>query len=277
MKTLIFFLLLLSTEILFAQSTGSRAVSELPLIRISRGSSLHFRSPEPVQYADISDRRLSGDLVLANVLRLRFSADSLSSPGGKEDLGTVTIIAESFMAQYHLQLSDTDPPAGDVDIEILPGETVPLDPQQQGMSTPALRSHAMDMLLKRARRSISRASSAGVSLSLNQLYAIGDKIFLDLSFKNTTLLSYDTRAVSFSLEDKQINKATNHQSIEIRPVWSLYPLQAFNRDFRNIYVIDKLTFSRDKILKVTLSEKQLSARTVSLSLKYGQLLDADTF
>jgi hypothetical protein len=42
-------------------------------------------------------------------------------------------------------------------------------------------------------------------------------------------------------------------------------------------VIDKLSFSREKRLMITLSEKQLSARTLTLRLKYAAVLNADTF
>jgi len=37
------------------------------------------------------------------------------------------------------------------------------------------------------------------------------------------------------------------------------------------------SFSGEKLLKVSMSEKQLSKRTLSLNISYGDLLHADTF
>ncbi|MEO6852088.1 MAG: DUF4138 domain-containing protein, partial [Mucilaginibacter sp.] len=76
-------------------------------------------------------------------------------------------------------------------------------------------------------------------------------------------------------EDKKITKATNVQSIEIKPTWQLYPQESFKKAYHNIYVFKKVTFPDNKILNVELSEKQVSGRTLTLQIKYGDLLKAD--
>ena len=42
-------------------------------------------------------------------------------------------------------------------------------------------------------------------------------------------------------------------------------------------VLRKLTFPNDKVLTVELSEKQISGRTITLSIDYEDLLHADSF
>jgi len=271
-------MLLLSAVCLFAQSAGLRPLSAIATIEISANNSIHFRSPEPIRYVDLPLKLIIGELPLKNLLNVKINADSLKGSVLNRDLGVVTIVGESFMAQYHLKLSPLALAANSaVDIEITPEMMVPLDPAPDELSTPKIRSHAMDMLGKRNKHPLVRTSMLGISAQLNQVYAVSELIFLDISFKNETLMQYDIEQVSFSIEDKKIHKATNQQSIEVQPVFSLYAPGSFKRNFRNIYVIKKLSFSRDKLLKVCLNERQLSSRTLSLNISYADLLHADTF
>ncbi|WP_316847068.1 DUF4138 domain-containing protein [Pedobacter psychrodurus] len=270
-------LMLLFSQALFAQSKGIRPLSDLPCIAVSPGSSLHFRSPEPISYSDISDQRISGDLPLKNVLRIKIPSDSALKISQGDPLGTITIVGETFMAQYRLERSSLAVPAPATEIEILPGAMLPLDPQRKRISTPAIKSHALDMLLERGKRPLRKKTMQGISISLKGVYSVGELIFLDLCFENSSQLIYDAGELRFSLEDKKINRATNSQSIALSPVFSLYPLRSFSRISRNIYVIEKVAFSHEKRLEITMSEKQLSSRTVTLPIKYGDLLGADTF
>ncbi|WP_175632302.1 DUF4138 domain-containing protein [Pedobacter ghigonis] len=278
-KTSCLLALLLANFYLFAQGPGFRSLSAIPTVEISAGTGLHFRSPEAIRYVDLSTKLLSGDLPIKNLLNVKISSDSVKRnlPLNRE-LGVVTIVGETFMAQYRLFLSphvSTDRSA--VDIEILPSEMVPLDPSHQDLSTPEIKSHAMAVLAKRGSRPLARSTMLGICAQLNQVYTVGELIFLDISFKNKTLMEYDIDELKFSVEDKKVHKATNLQSIEISPVFSLYSSERFKRNFRNIYVIKKVSFSSEKLLKVSMSEKQLSKRTLSLSISYGDLLNADTF
>jgi len=271
--------LLLANFLLFAQGPGFRSLSAIPTVEISAGTGLHFRSPQPIRYVDLSTKLLSGDLPLKNLLNVKISTDSVKKnlPLNRE-LGVVTIVAETFMAQYRLLLSpNVSSDRSAVDIEILPSAMVPLDPSSQDLSTPEIASHAKAILAKRGNRPLAKSTMLGISAQLNQVYAVGELIFLDISFKNKTLMEYDIDELKFSVEDKKVHRATNLQSIEISPVFSLYSPERFKKNFRNIYVIKKVSFSGEKLLKVSLSEKQLSKRTLSLNISYGDLLHADTF
>lgn len=277
-KIFCFTTLLFAVISLFGQESGYRPLSAIPVIEISTNSSLHFRSPEPIHYVDLPLKFITGELPIKNLLSVKINVDSLKKNMLSADLGVVTIVGETFMAQYHLLLS---PPGlatqSAVDIEILPCMMVPLDPAPGEISTSKVKSHAMDVLLKRVKHPLTKTSMLGISAELNQVYSLGELIFLDISFKNETLMQYDIDQVRFSIEDKKIHRATNQQSIEIQPVFSLYAPGSFKKNLRNIYVIKKVSFSSEKLLRVSLNEKQPSSRTLSLNIAYADLLHADSF
>lgn len=77
---------------------------------------------------------------------------------------------------------------------------------------------------------------------LNAVYTVGDLVLLDITYRNATNLAYDIDEMRFKIEDKKITKATNVQSIEVKPIWQLYPHGSFKRTYRNIYVLKKRHF-----------------------------------
>jgi conjugative transposon TraN protein len=117
----------------------------------------------------------------------------------------------------------------------------------------------------------------GIESQLNNVYAFGDYVFLDISFKNNTNLIYDIDKLKFSIDDKKVYKATNVQSIEIEPVFRLYDLKTFKKSYRNIFVFKKFTYPNNKVLNIRLIENQISGRTINLEIKYSDILQADTF
>lgn len=278
MKHLIFaFFLVLAGFGLSAQVLTTVQVNDLPSIIITKDVSLHILSPEPIRYVDISTNAIVGDLPVNNVLRLKVLPDSAGHL--KDFIGNspvVTIVGESFIAQYRL-IYLPGAKAAATQINILPEQTRPLDAATISMTTPDLKVHALSILKSRFSRSIRYSSEYGISVALNHVYTVGDQIFLDITYRNETKLFYEIDELRFKIEDKKINKATNVQSIEIKPLWQLYPLDGFKKTFRNIYVLKKLTFPENKQLNIELTEKQISGRTITLKLKYGDILRADTF
>ena len=53
--------------------------------------------------------------------------------------------------------------------------------------------------------------------------------------------------------------------------------KSFLHGYRNVAVIRKLTFPNDKVLTIEMSERQVSGRTITLSIDYEDVLNADTF
>ena len=294
------FILLLAILLLpaysFAQNTAVSKIykNRLPKINISKDVNLHFRSPEPVQFVDLSTNKLIGDLPAENVVRIKiqqmeeekhFVNDSLRKTVDipidyreNQELGVVTIVGQSFMAQYQLVYSENEQNGNIIsNIEVLPEDMQALEFPDFKMSNVELRKYAMELISKKEDRKVRTNKDLGLISQLNNVCTFGDYVFLDISFRNKTNLSYDIDKLKFSIDDKKIYKATNVQSIDIEPVFRLYDLKRFKKSYRNIFVFKKFTFPNNKILNIRLIENQISGRTINLEVKYSDILEADTF
>lgn len=269
---------LLCSMTLFAQQAGTLPVSEVPVIGISGSVSLHFISPEKISYVDLSSPSLIGDLPEKNLLRVKAVPDSIPSLLSGGEAGLVTIVGETFISQFRICFLPSHKSRYiSSQVEILPQYMRPLDNSQTGLSTPEMKANALSILKLRSKEHLSRTTEYGISLTLNRVLTLGDCILLDLDFKNSTNLVFDVDELRFKLEDRKINKSTNVQSIELNPVFSLYPFERFKKSYRNIYILKKATFPGDKVFNIELSEKQVSGRNLKLSLRYSDILRADTF
>jgi hypothetical protein len=79
------------------------------------------------------------------------------------------------------------------------------------------------------------------------------------------------------LTDKKESKSTNSQTIELTPVYSLNSAKSFKKAYRNVIVINKLTFPDEKILRLEISENQISGRVIYIPIEYEDILHADGF
>lgn len=274
MKRSIVFLMaiLWAAQGIYAQNPAQTYRKDLPEIAISRDISLHFISPEPIQYVDISTHAIAGDLPLKNVLRLKIIPDSAAQ---FEGAGILTIVGESFIAQYNLRYTEGQSFAIPSKVNILPEHTRPLDVPGISLTSKEMQDFAMRILQEPAGSSLRKAKAFGLQAKLNHVYAAGDHIFLDITYYNQTNLPYQTDEQRFKIEDKKITKATNVQSVEINPVWQLYPNSTFKKQYRNVYVLQKATFPGNKVLNIELTEKQISGRVLTLQMKYKDILNAD--
>ena len=262
---------------LYAQSPAGIYRKDLPDIVISRDISLHFISPEPIQYVDISTHAIAGDLPLKNVLRLKVLPDSVGHfEGSGSRAGIVTIVGESFIAQYNLRYRNGLAFSIPSQVNILPVHIRPLDVPGISLTSKEMQDFAMRILKEPAGKSLRKAKAFNLQVRLNHVYTAGDHIFLDITYYNHSNLPYQVDEQRFKIEDKKINKATNVQSVEIRPVWQLYSNRSFKKQYRNIYVLKKATFPGNKVLNIELTEKQISGRVLTLQLKYGDILKADS-
>lgn len=296
MKNLLFTLtLMLISTYTFAQNQALSKVykSGLPEINITRDVNLHFRSPEPVQFVDLSTNRLIGDLPAENVVRIKiqqseeekhFVNDSLKKTveipiaySNNQELGIITIVGQSFMAQYKLIFKEDNSYDIITNIEISPQDMQPLEYPEYQMSNAELRKYSMQLIEKKENKILRKNTDLGMRSQLNNVYTFGDYVFLDVSFKNKTNLAYDIDKLKFSIDDKKIYKATNVQSIEVDPVFRLYDVKSFKKSYRNIFVFKKFTYPNNKVLTIRLIENQISGRTINLEIKYSDILQADTF
>lgn len=260
----------------FAQKNGTMLKTELPKIYIDEDISLHFLSPEPIQYVDISTNNMIGDIPLDNVFRVKAIRDSVSNLNGyNKSLGVVTIIGQKYIAQYDLWYAH-DVRQLKTQIEILPVNTNPLEVGEIPMSDQELRFFSIEAYKRKKKKNTIRSTEYGVIGQVNNIYTVDDYIFLDISFKNKTNLKFDLDQLRFKVEDKKITKATNVQSIEIESEYQLFTPESFEKRYRNIYAFKKFTFPNSKVFTIELAESQISGRTLILQIEYSDLLTADT-
>ena len=289
MKTLLYTLLIFVANLLTAQTaTKEQIISDLPEIEITEGINLHIISPEPIQYVDLSTEKLTGDLPTTNIARIKITDHPDSDEKGKiktpsvffngKKIGVITVVAQSFIAQYKAVYRNQDNLNTITNIHIQPEAMQPIEFDKMVFSNLELRKFAMDIIQKKSEKNpIREEKNLKLSFQLNNVYVISDYIFLDMTIKNNSNLSYDIEELKFSLEDKKIHKSTNNQSVDLTPILQLNPQKHFRKNFRNVYVFKKFTYPNSKVMMIRLIEEQLSGRTIEMKVNYSEILKADTF
>lgn len=247
--------------------SGALAQNAMRAVSIPAHATLHFVSPEPIQYVDISTKALEGDLPIKNVLRLRLR-DSL----GRFQETLVTIAGEKFIAQYRVILGDGTAPA---QVNIEPADTRPLDISGISLSQNQLKRIALDLISRRPAGKVEKVKVFKMTGQVNRLYSFDDYIFLDVSYKNSTNLRYAIDDFRFRVDDKKVTKAANVQSVDLKPVFTLLMVPSFSKSYRNIFVLKKMSFPGNKLLRIELSEQQLSGRIITMGISYKDILSAD--
>jgi conjugative transposon TraN protein len=258
--------LFLSILLLFGLTV--HAQSSLPTVYLPEGLTVHFISPEPIQYIDISSKHIAGDLPLKNVLRIRCKDTSAD-----EDDAVITITGENYIAQYHIIVGGTNVPT---EIEIKPADCKPLDIEGVGLSVNQLKSLCQNIAAQKPGKRREKVKAFGITGMANHVYSFGDYLFLDIAYENTTNLRYDIDALRFKIDDKKVTKASNVQSLDIKPEYILFNQPSFGKYYRNIIVFKKLTYPGNKVMHIELSEKQISGRIITLEIPYSDILAADT-
>lgn len=289
MKTILYSLLLFTAQFLTAQTaTKEQIISDLPEIEITEGINLHIISPEPIQYVDLSTLKLTGDLPATNIARIKITDSPESNETEKikkqttftsgQNIGIITVVGQSFIAQYKAIYRNSENLNTVTNIHIQPEHMQPIELDKMVFSNLELRKFSMDIIQKKSEKNpIREKENLQLNIQLNNVYVMSDYIFLDMTFKNNSYLSYDIEDLKFSIEDKKIYKATNNQSIEMTPIFQLNPQKHFRKNFRNIYVFKKFTFPNSKVMMIRLIEEQLSGRTIEMKINYSDILKADTF
>ncbi|HEX7870262.1 MAG TPA: conjugative transposon protein TraN [Chryseobacterium sp.] len=288
MKSFLYTLLLFTATLNAQTATKEQIISELPTIEITEEINLHIISPEPIQYVDLSTEKLTGDLPTTNIARIKITDSQTSEEKDKkkkpniffngDQVGIVTVVGQSFIAQYKVVYRNSENLNIITNIHIQPEAMQPIEFDKMVFSNPELRRFAMGIIQKKSETNpIREEKNLKLSFQLNNVYVISDYIFLDMTFKNNSNLSYDIEALKFSIEDKKIHKATNNQSIEVTPLFQLNPQKHFKKNFRNIYVFKKFTYPNSKVMMIRLIEEQLSGRTIEMKVNYSDILKADTF
>ena len=282
------------------ESNKNKVLQEnLTKIYITDDINILFRSPETVQFVDLSSEKLIGDLPADNIVRLKLAkykspdkiTDSLQIFDKEEikyfdgqEVGIISVVGQSFIAQYQIIYTSNNLTYGsrDQDKVTTNVQISELDMQQLEFPTVSLSDYEMKRYTQKImkygdKKKIRKGRDFKMGIDVNNIYAFDNYIFLDITFTNTTNIVYEIGDVEFSIDDKRIYKATNNQSIVLKPLFKLYEHLKFKKQFRNIYVLQKFTFPNNKVLNIRIHENGISGRTLSTIVKYSDLLQADTF
>ena len=265
MKTRIFLIICLITGIAVHLSANEK-------IYINREVTTHIVMPENIKMVDISTTKIIGNQCTDNIVRIKpyMENDSISSSEGyseNELLGTLTIIGERHIAQYDILYTESPEYASTI-YNVSYNETQSYINPEVSMPMAEIARYAWAVYGSRRKFNQIVSNKNGIRAYINNIYSIGDYFFLDYTLKNRTRIAYDIEEIRVKLTDKKETKATNSQTIELTPVFSMNNTRKFKKDYRNILVIPKLTFPEEKVLRLEISENQISGRVVVLTIDY---------
>ena len=266
--------LFLAAVAFVALSTSSASAQDANLrtIYVNKDVTTHLIMPETIKLVDISTDNVVGNQVNDNIVRIK--PDTILADG--ETAAIATVIGERHIAQYKLVYCSQS-------CFVHTRFTIPYcdaqdytNPDVQ-MSVAEMSRYAIRMY--NAKRTVENIHSKKDKMKawVNHICSAGDYFFIDFSLENKTKIPYDISEIRVKLEDKKQKKATNYQSIELTPEYMLNYNKHFKKRYRNVLVVKKLTFPEAKVLKIEVSENQISGRTIELNINYDDVLDADCF
>jgi len=267
----VFTLSIIATVSLGAQNTPR----ELELLTVNDQVTTVITASEPVRFVDISTDKVAGDQPLSNTVRLKPKEGADVNADG-DILAIVTIITERYRVQYGL-IYTTRLQEAVTEKTVLLSEITPYNNPAVSMSTEEMARFARKVWDSPARFRNVGARKHHMDIRLNNIYSAGEYFFIDFSVENRTNIRFDIDQIRFKIEDKKQSRATNSQSIELSPAMLLESGKSFLHGYRNVVVLKKLTFPNDKVLTIEMSEKQISGRTIKLSIDYEDVLHADSF
>ena len=242
------------------------------IIWVNEDITTHIIMPENIKLVDISTNKVFGNQCADNIVRIKPSGRRYNN----ELAGTITIIGERHIAQYNVVYTNAPSRANaiyNIDYADMQAYNNPdvLMPQSD-MATYAWAIYSSPRKFNNI-----TASAYGIKAVVNNIYAIDDYFFIDFSLYNKTKVKYDIEEMRIKLMDKKEAKATNSQTIELTPVYSLNHTPSFQKSYRNVIVLKKLTFPDEKVLKLEISENQISGRVIYIPIEYSDILHADGF
>lgn len=254
---------------------AQQTYEEIEQLTVNEHVTTVITATEPIRFVDISTDKVVGDQPINNTIRLK-PKDGADVHEDGEILAIVTIVTERYRTQYAL-LYTTRMQEAVTDKVVQPEEKIAYNNPNISMSTEEMVRYARNIWNSPARIRNVGTKMHRMEMRLNNIYAVGDYFFLDFSIENKTNIRFDIDELRIKLSDKKQSKATNAQTIEIKPSMILENAKSFRYGYRNVVVIKKMTFPNDKILTIEMSEKQISGRTIHLDIDYEDVLYADSF
>lgn len=256
-------------------------VSANEKIYVNSEVTTHIVMPENIKLVDIPTAKIVGNQCTDNIVRIKpyLESDSLQAVGSYNDnelLGTITLIGERHIAQYDILYTQSPGMAASI-FEVPYNHTRSYINPEVSMPMAEMARYAWAVYSSDRKYNQIVTKAHGMKAMVNNIYAVGDYFFIDYSLQNKTKIPYDIEEIRVKLTDKKETKATNSQTIELSPVFTLNSSRKFKKNYRNVLVLPKLTFPDEKVLRLEISENQISGRVIVLTIEYEDILHADGF
>ena len=262
-------------------SLTASATTPKQTILVNDEVTTHIVMPENIKMVDISTTKLIGNQCADNMVRVKpFIESDPEVPATEynegELLATLTLIGERHMAQYDIVFTKSPKLAASI-YHVPYHDTESYINPEVSMPESEMARYAWAVYGSNRKFNQIVSNTNGMKAVVNNIYSIGDYFFIDYSLKNKTKIAYDIAELRVKLTDKKEVKATNSQTIELTPAFSLNLAKMFKKNYRNVLVIPKLTFPDEKVLRLEISENQISGRVITLTIEYEDILNADGF
>lgn len=241
-------------------------------IFVNEDVTTHIVMPENIKLVDISTKDIIGNQCADNIVRVKPAHRMIPN----ELLGTITVIGERHLAQYNV-IYAAGPNKADALYNVQQEDMKNYTNPQVGMPEGTMARYAWAIYGTGRKFYDLHTSAYGIKAVVNNIYSIDDYFFIDFSLYNDTKIKYDINEIRVKLTDKKETKSTNSQTIELQPVFTLNGANSFKKAYRNVLVLNKLTFPDEKVLTLEVSENQISGRVIYLNIDYTDILHADGF
>jgi conjugative transposon TraN protein len=149
--------------------------------------------------------------------------------------------------------------------------------EEMGNQPPSLPGQLMAVLYKKNARPVKHISSKsfGITFTLRGLYAYNGKLYFHTEIENAGTIPFITDFISFKIVDRKLAKRTVSQQLTLSPLRMYRPLLPVGAHAaeRNIYLLEQLGITDDKVLVIELFEKN-GTRSQRLELQAGDLVRA---
>ncbi|MDD7319078.1 MAG: conjugative transposon protein TraN [Bacteroidaceae bacterium] len=244
----------------------------LRVIFINEDITTHIVMNENIKIVDMSTDRLIGNQVADNIVRIKPREKLYDN----EVAGTITVIGERSMVQY-TAVYVSKPSSANTIYQVMPHEVRSYINPNVLMPQSDMARYAWAIYSSKRKFNNIKQKKYGIQAVVNNIYTIDDYFFIDFSLYNSSNIKYDIDEIRIKLTDKKESKATNSQTIELQPEFTLLEKKTFRKSYRNILVLKKLTFPDEKILRLEICENQISGRIIYLPIHYEDILYADGF
>lgn len=242
------------------------------VIFVNEEITTHIVMPEDIKLVDISTNKVIGNQCADNIVRIKPAGRMLE----RELAGTITVIGERNIAQFNV-IYTSGPAKANAIYNIQQEDMQPYNNPDVLMPQSEMARYSWAIYTSQRRFNNIKKTAYGIKAVVNNIYTIGDYFFVDFSLYNKTKVKYDIEEMRIKLMDKKEAKATNSQTIELTPAYTLNHAKSFQKAYRNVIVLKKLTFPDEKILRLEISENQISGRAIYIPIEYQDILNADGF